>query len=205
MRNKAFIAVAIDRERINMLLERLELYDQDKALKKALKTTAEHARQRLADQAQNAYTVKNAGFKKAMTIKATSDYSLIHSEGEPLPLRSFKTSKGKTVTKAQVVKPGRLKPLQRGGIKAFVNNIAEKGSVRKRDTKKGIKGSKIRHIAVAQREGSKRLGIEEKYSNSIPVMLGSPKRVYGKVRSEIASDLQTQIRMFVDRALKEIS
>lgn len=43
--------------------------------------------------------------------------------------------------------------------------------------------------------------INEKFSNSIPVMLGSEKRVYGLVEPYIAGDLQDNLRKIVDAAI----
>ena len=126
---------------------------------------------------------------------------VIYAEGEPIPLNKFKISKAGRRVRAQVVKPGHLKELQRGSIKAFVNNIARKGQTRKKDTAKGNAGTAVRHVAVAQRKGKERLVINEKFSNSIPVMLGSEKRVYGLVEPYIAGDLQDNLRKIVDAAI----
>ncbi|MEW4411534.1 hypothetical protein [Clostridium sp. AN503] len=202
---KAILLIGINMDEVKRVLGKVEPKEQNKVLKKALKVTAEQARDRLSDKAQSAYTIRNAGFKRAMKIKSTSSgnpSATIRSEGEPIPLKEFKVRRGR-VTKVQVVKSGSMKPLvyQRSGIKAFVNNIANKNQIRKRDTKKGKKGTQVKHMAVAQREGAGRLGIHEKFSNSIPVMLGSDKHVFGVVEPFIAGDLQENLRKFVDQVL----
>ncbi len=207
--SKVFVAFGVDTDEVSRILSRLEEPQmQNQALRKAVAATAKQARERLASRAQESYTVKNAGFKKAMRIRTSSGRapaSTIRSEGEPLPLNRFKISRGKKAgVKAQVVKPGSLKRLERGGIKAFVNNIAAKNQVRRKDTKKGKAGTAVRHFAVAQREGKERLEIKEKFSNSIPVMLGSSERVYGNVQPYIAADLQENLRKFVDEALGKV-
>ena len=84
-------------------------------------------------------------------------------------------------------------------LKDALKQTAEKA--RKKDTEKGKAGTAVRHIAVAQRKGEKRLVINEKFSNSIPVMLGSEKRVYGLVEPYIAGDLQDNLRKIVDAAI----
>lgn len=196
------VAIGVDASGVNAVFKRLESKEQAKALRSALNLTANQARTKLSDQAQNTYTVKNAGFKKSMRISATSKYAVIRAEGAPLPLKDFKVSTRGNVVRAQVLKRGRLKPLVKDDIKAFVNNIANKHQVRKKDSKKGKAGSRVRHIAVAQREGKERLGIEAKFSNSTPVMLGSAKRVYGVVEPEIGKDLQDNLRMFIDKAME---
>ena len=146
---KVYWDIGMDTEQVRRLLSRLEDAQlQNQALKKAVAATAKQARESLASKAQESYTVKNAGFKKAMRIRTSSGQapaSIIRSEGEPLPLNRFKVSRGrKAGVKAQVVKPGSLKRLERGGIKAFVNNIAARGQVRRKDTKKGKAGSAVR-------------------------------------------------------------
>ena len=199
MKEKSYIIIGVDVEEVRKMLRKLEPKEQNKALKQALKATSQQARERLAKKAQAAYTVKNAGFKREMRIRSVSGASpstVIHSEGEPLPLKDFKVAKTKKATRVQVVKSGSMKELRsiRNGAAAFINNIARKGQ-------KGKNGNDARHIAVAQREGEKRLKINEKFSNSIPVMIGSRKNVYGIVKPHIASDLQTNLSRFVDRAL----
>lgn len=200
---RGFISISVDMDAVREALSRLEPEQQNKALKKALKATAKQARAKLAEKAQDSYTVTDAGFTRAMRIRATSSSAAIRAKGEPLPLKNFKTSVSGGTLKAQVLKRGRLKPLvsRRGGIKAFLNNIAKRGQVRGRDTKKGKKGSAVRHTAIAQRKGNERLEINEKYSNSIPVMIGSLKHVYGVAEPEIGADLQENLRRFVDQAL----
>ena len=59
----------------------------------------------------------------------------------------------------------------------------------------------MRHVAVAQRQGRKRLEIHEKFSNSIPAMLGSEEHVYGIVEPEIGVNLQDNLRKFIDQAM----
>lgn len=203
---KSLILIGIDTTDARRMLGKAGNKDQsmEKALKKAVKETAKQARERLAKQAQKSYTVKNAGFNKNMKIRIVSGShpaAIIRSDGEPLPLKEFKTSKAGKTTRAQVLKHGTLKPLERGGIKAFINNIADKNQVRKRDTKKGKTGSSVRHIAVAQRSGKDRLEINEKFSNSIPVMIGSQEHVYGVVEPNIGEDLQNYLHNFVKQAL----
>lgn len=200
---KSFIMIGVDIDAVKKALSGLEPEKQNTVLRKAQKATAEQARERLAGKAQDSYTVRNAGFKKAMRIKNMSRAAIISAEGEPIPLKQFKVSRGRHSTKAQVLKHGKLKELKlaRGGIYAFVNNIARKGQVRKKSTRKGAAGSAVRHFAVAQREGKERLEIHEKYSNSIPAMLGSSKHVYGLVEPHIAADLQEHLSRFVEQAL----
>ena len=199
--NKGFIAISAEMQEVRKLLYQLEPNKQNKALKSALRKTAAQARDRLAEKAQDTYTVKNAGFKRAMRIRSSGLTSVIRSEGEPIPLREFKTFQSQQSLRVQVLKHGSPKELERGGVKAFINNIAKKGQVRKKGSAKGKAGSAVRHIAVAQRRGRERLTINEKFSNSVPAMIKSQKHVYGVVEPHISRDLQENLRRFIDQAL----
>lgn len=175
-----------------------------KVLKNAINQTAKQARKDLATEAQKTYTVKAGGFNKAMKLKGATTSRLeatIKATGEPLPLKSFRISKAGGQIRAQVLKSGGLKPLERNGIKAFVNNVAKKDQERKKDTEKGRKGSKVTHIAVAQRLGDKRLKIKTLWSNSIPVMIGNEKRVYGTVKPHIKDNLKKNVNAQVRKVL----
>lgn len=175
-----------------------------KVLKNAVNQTAKQARKELAAEAQKTYTIKKGGFTKAMKLKSASmsnPEATIKAKGEPIPLVNFRVSKAGGQVRAQVLKSGGLKPLEKGGIKAFVNNIARKGQTRKKDTKKGKVGTSVRHNAIAQRETKQRLGIEEKFSNSIPIMLGNEKRAYGVVEPHIKENLRKNVENEVRKVL----
>lgn len=149
-------------------------------ISRALNKTAVSARQRLANRAQQAYTVKSGGFKKDMQIKKASSGNLvaeIRSQGHPLKITKFKYSAPQSGAKADITKSG-LKALVMGNIKAFKRNGQ-----------------------IFQRRSAARLPIKVLSSNSIPKMIGSEKRVYGIVKPNIESDLrkymEAQIKMLV--------
>lgn len=145
-----------------------------KVIARAANDTARSARVKLAQKAQEAYTVKSAGFKSRMKIKwatAGSMTAIITAQGRTLTLTRFKTSAPASGAKAQVVKAGGLKKLIKGNIKAW----------------KGSNGQ------IMQRKTEKRYPLKVLRSNSVPVMLGSEQRVYGIVRPKIESDLQKNI------------
>ena len=86
-----------------------------------------------------------------------------------------------------------------GGIKAFVNNIAKKGQVRSKDTAKGKAGSKVIHIAMAQREGKDRLHINEKYGPSLAAMLsGTYKAQETTIRNDLKNALDKHIASLLE-------
>lgn len=200
------IEVTYDRDLLDKVKKRLGRMQEQapRVIKNAVNQTARQARRELAEEAQKTYTVKKGGFYKAMRIRSASVGDLeavISAAGSPLPLIDFRVSTAGGQVRVQVRKDRSLKPLEKDGIKAFVNNIAERGQVRRRDTRKGRKGSAVRHMAIAQREGSERLHIQEKFSNSIPVMIGNEDTVYGVVEPHIQEMLQTYIDKEIDKIL----
>ena len=200
------IEITINRNTLGQIETRLGRMQNQapSVLKNAINQTAKQARKDLASEAQKKYTIKNAGFNRAMRLKAASVSNMeavITSSGAPIPLKNFRVSKAGGRVRAQVLKSGGLKELEVGGRKAFVNNIARKGQTRKRDTAKGGKGTQVKHMSVAQRLTEKRLHIKELYSNSIPIMIGNEDRVYGVVKPNIQDNLQRNIEYQIRKVL----
>lgn len=183
-------------------------------LKKAINDTAKQAQSSLAKKAKESYTVKISGFKRYMKIKKASKsvpVATITATGQPIPLVHFKFSPAKPDPNPEKVTQIKVKVLKKGGFKKlvgkskykspFFNNIAKRGQVRNRDTKKGKKGSAVIHKAFAQREGKKRLGIHELYSVSVPQMIKS-EHVYGKIEPEICENLEKNIQKHIEKVIK---
>lgn len=202
---RALIMIESDSTEIRKMLEKLgNQKTAGQALQKALNETAKQARELLGNKAQETYTVKQAGFNETMKIKKATPGRLeasIRTEGEPLELTNFEVSDGGGTIRVRVLKSGGLKPLKKGRLTSFVNNVARAGQVRKKSSKKGKKGSAVRHYAVAQRLGKERLEIKTFYGNSIPVMLGNEKRVYGVTEPYITGHLQENLRKYISQAL----
>ncbi len=174
-----------------------------KVLKNAVNATAKKAKVDLAKKAQETYAVKQGSFTKAMkTDNATvsNPSATINVTGEQLELKDFKVSPatyktGKarpSITKAKVLLSSSLKGLQKGDLKAFI--------VKFTNTSKSGKTSN--HVSVAQRVGRSRLPIRKLMSNSIPVMVGSEKNVYGVVEPHIYTNLMENIQKEIDKVVK---
>ncbi len=153
-------------------------------ISRALNKTARSARVRLARRAQQSYTIKTTGFRKDMKIddaNAGKLEAVIRSQGKPLSINRFKHTAPKSGAKADITKSG-LKSLRGsrniGAFRAMGGNIF-------------------------QREGRSRLPIKKLFSNSVPVMIGSEKRVYGLEKNNINRDLkkniETQIGLMLAR------
>lgn len=199
------IEVKVKQDAINELTKKIDKLSSKtpNAAKKAVNKTAREVKKLLAIEAKAKYTLKRAKFNSDMRVQSASVENLeavISASGEPIPLINFKVSKGKRATKVQVLKEGGLKKLNsnRGssddGINAFVNNIANKAQVRKKDTAKGKAGTRVIHVAVAQRQGDERLKIKEMYGNSVPKML---EKTFDDQKKEIEKRLKENIQKHV--------
>lgn len=192
----SLILIGVDMEHVNAIFKKLENKGtQNEAMKKALNMTAKQARDRLAAEAQKSYAIKKVSFRKEMKIKSATTATLtarIVSGGSPNDIVDFKVSpatvtSGKTrpkIVRGQVLKAGSLKPLQRGGIKAFLVRFSSG------------------HKAVAQRTGRERLPIKTLFSPSVPIMLGSSKRVLGVTQPHIERNLKENLRNFIAQAME---
>ena len=166
----------VDEADYAQIMQKLNDLAGDKArvyMARALNKTATSARVKLAQKAQQSYTVKTAGFKKDMQIDKASSGNLvavIHSDGNTLEVKKFHYSAPKSGVKIDVVRTG-LKPITKYGNKAFIG-----------------KGSANNQVYV--RLGKPRTPIEKVKSKSVPYMIGSENRVWGPMRPQIGSDLQ---------------
>lgn len=205
------ISVSVEMDALKEIEQKLDAIGMSgksaSIIKKAVNETARQAKKKLAVKAKATYTVKKGNFSEVMHIRGATTGNLtatIEAKSEPLPLTRFKNSVGKKTTKAQVLRDGSLKELKstrNGDIRAFMNNIARKGQVRKKDTEKGKAGSAVIHVAVAQREGKERLHINEKYGPSLAAMLGS-KHTLGEEEENILADLKESLEKHI-KALRE--
>lgn len=192
------IEISYDRNMLEQVERKLGRMKSEapKALKNALNQTAKQARKDLADEAQKTYTVKTGRFNKAMKIKNATPARLeatIKATGRVMGLKDYKVSPATMrtgannrpdVVKAKVLKASGMKPLEMGGLKAFVTKFSSG------------------HVAVAQRRGAARLPIKSFSANSIPVMLGNEKRVYGIVKPHIKDNLKRNVQAQVTKILE---
>ena len=194
------IEISYDRNMLAQVEQKLGRMKSEapKVLKNAINQTAKQARKELANEAQKTYAVKTGRFNKAMKIKNATSSKLeatIKATGKVMGLKDFKVSLAKVQTdienrpeviKAKVLKASQMKPLQqkRGEkLKAFVTKFSNG------------------HMAVAQRKGKKRKPIRPFLTNSIPVMLGNEKRVYGVVKPYIKDNLKKNVNAQVRKVL----
>ena len=164
-----------------------------KVLKNAVNKTAKQAKADLAEKAQETYVVKKGRFTKAMATKNATvgnPEATIKITGEQLELKDFKVSPATykpqnrpSVTKAKVLLSSGLKPLKSSN-KAFLAKFSNG------------------HVSVVQRQTQSRFPLKKLLSNSIPVMVGSKKRVYGIVEPDIYDNLMANVQAEIRKVLK---
>jgi hypothetical protein len=151
-------------------------------ISRGINRTAKDARKRLAEKAQETYTVKKVRFNRELKIvnsNAGNLTAILKANGSPLLITAYKHRAAKVQGgKAQILTAGSLKPLDKNGIKAF--------------KRKGM---------MLQRTSKSRYPLEVLYSNSVPVMLGQEQRVYGIVEPHIKSDLEKNIDKAIARLI----
>jgi len=199
------ITFEYDRATLRNVERKLGLFREEapKVLKNAINQTAKDARKDLAKEAQKTYTVKVGGFNKYMKLTPATQSRLeatIKATGEHMQMKKFSVYGGRGGRNLAVL-INRSNGRKSFDSKAFVNNIARRGQTRKKDTKKGAKGSSVTHLAAAYREGKARLHIHELYTVSIPQMIGNEKDVYGVVEPDIEKNLRENVEKQVKRVL----
>lgn len=190
---KSMILIGVDTTDARRMLGKLNDKEMKKTLKKAVNETAKQARKRLANEAKKKYAIKNPKFNQSMKIKnatVASPIAYIISTGGVNEIMDFKVSPAKyatgrdkpDITKGKVLKENGMKRLEKGNLKAFITRFANG------------------HKSVVQRTGRGR-EIKKLLSPSVPIMLGSQRRVYGIVEPHIGNDLREYLRKFVSQQL----
>lgn len=179
-------------------------------LKNAANSTARKARKLLAAEAQKTYAVKNPGFNEAMKIAKQASVSdptaIIRTKGRPLALAGFKTSPATPrnganrpdTYKAKVMTQHSLKPLQKGKTKAFIVKFA---SGHRAVVERTNKMMAYRNKRGKNRGKQTRQALVEKFSPSIPKMIGNEKQVYGAKKDEIYNILQSEIQKQIQKTI----
>ena len=165
---EAMIRIDVEGE-LEKIIQRLNrLPDQIAApniLKNAINSTARKVRKQLVKDAKGEYAVKNTkalkdesqGGPKVLTATTANMSAAIQSRGPMQDIMAFMTRPNtKTgAAAAQVLASGGMKPLEMGGLKAFVTKFASG------------------HVAIVQRKGAERLPVKKLLSPAVPLMLGN--------------------------------
>ena len=185
------INVTVDHNDLDYVRQRLgDLEDQaPRTLKNAVNKTARETRKRLAEKAQERYTVKSAGFSNHTQIQNATLSNLnatIRVKGRTLTLPRFHVTHPKrSGVRAEVLKGGGLKTMMGSRkIKAFLATVSTNGTK-----------------MVLQRKGKSRYPLKGLHGVSVPKML---EKVYDG-KSVTDPGLKAEIeRMYYENVEEEI-
>lgn len=156
-------------------------------IKKAVNEAAGKAKEKIYRGAKQEYTVKRSIYsKKDLFIKKATVsrlYAQLEVSGSPLSLtKAYKTAKGGKRTAAKAaVKKGSLKPLQKGSLKGFVNQMRSS------------------HKGIFQRTSKARFPIKELMGPSVSKL---SETVYRPMEGELQEGLNKALLNFIDEAFK---
>lgn len=207
------VYIDIEKE-LQKIIQRLDkLPDQIAApniLKNALNATARKVRKQLIKGTKERYALKNEnilkkedeGAPKILTATAASMSAVIRSRGPMQDIMAFMTRPNQETgaAAAQVLTSGGMKPLEAGGLKAFVTTFASgHTAIVQRDPPKQYEdGRGIR----AERYGAKAdmTKLKKLLSPAVPFMLGN-EAVRGEAEALAYKTLQGEIDKQIAKAL----
>lgn len=192
---EAMIRIDVEGELEKIIQQLNSLPDQIAApniLKNAINSTARKVRKQLVKDAKGQYAIKDTkalkdesmGGPKVLTATTANMSAAIRSRGPMQDIMAFMTRPNtKTgAAAAQVLASGGMKPLEMGGLKAFVTKFASG------------------HVAIVQRKGADRLPVKKLLSPAVPFMLGN-ETVREKAEALAYETLQGEIDKRIQKVL----
>lgn len=192
---EAMIRIDVEGELEKIIQQLNSLPDQIAApniLKNAINSTARKVRKQLVKDAKGEYAIKDTtilkdesqGAPKVLTATTANMSAAVRSRGPMQDIMAFMTRPNtKTgAAAAQVLASGGMKPLEMGGLKAFVTKFASG------------------HVAIVQRKGADRLPVKKLLSPAVPFMLGN-ETVREKAETLAYETLQSEIDKRIQKVL----
>ena len=186
--------------RIGQRLERLAFQAPD-ILRLSINAAARKVRKQITKDAAETYTIdesilkdRSKGAPKVQTAKPGNIEAVIRSKGPVNDLIDFLVRPGSDGAKAKVLKSGGMKPLERGGAKAFIGRFQSS------------------HTAVLHR--IKKYGypsggqwpdmtrIKKLLGPSVPSMLGN-EEIQEKTRTMLYTVLDQEIEKRINKAIRQ--
>lgn len=191
---EAMIRIDVEGELEKIIQQLNRLQDQIAApniLKNAINSTARKVRKQLVKDAKGQYAIKDTkalkdesmGGPKVLTATTANMSAAIRSRGPMQDIMAFMTRPNtKTgAAAAQVLASGGMKPLEMGGLKAFVTKFASG------------------HVAIVQRKGADRLPVKKLLSPAVPIMLGNET-----VREKAAALAYETLQGEIDKRIQKV-
>lgn len=193
--SESMIQIDVEGELQKIIQQLDRLPDQIAApniLKNAVNATARKVRKQLVKDAKGEYAIKDTkglkdeskGAPKVLTASAANMTAAVRSRGPMQDIMAFMTrpNQGTGAAAAQIMASGSMKPLEMGGLKAFVTKFASG------------------HVAIVQRKGADRLPVKKLLSPAVPVMLGN-ERVRSQAEALAYETLQAEIDKRIAKVL----
>ena len=166
-------------------------------------------RERYTSKQKNKDLIPSKSIERANPIKTAAT---LHIKGRPQSIYNFNVQTSKGGTLAQVLSAGSLKPLEKGGIKAFVATMSNGHTgVFQRMSNKRTNGTTYKYTEHATRNSGKVYTHEDEshdrvkqlFSLGVPKMAGSALTVGLTLRDKIQVLLQQELAKQIDKTLSK--
>ena len=211
--SEALIQIDVEGELEKIISQLNSLQDQIAApniLKNALNATARKVRKQLVKDAKGEYAIKNTkilkdksqGAPKVLTATAANMSAAIRSRGPMQDIMAFMTrpNQGTGAAAAQVLASSSMKPLEAGGLKAFVATFASGHTAIVQRDPPNEYGSGRSARAGRYGDNADMTKIKKLLSPAVPFMLGN-ERVRAQAEVLAYDTLQTEIQKRIDKVL----
>lgn len=200
--------------RIGQRLERLALQAPD-VLRLSINAAARKVRKQITKDVQGIYTIKDdvlkdksKGAPRLQTAKPGNIEAVIRSKGPVNDLIDFLVRPGSDGAKAKVLKSGGMKPLERGGAKAFIGRFQSghtavlQRQIRQTYTVGGAADRIKKYGYPSGGQWPDMTRIKKLLGPSVPSMLGN-EEIQEKTRTMLYTVLDQEIEKRINKAIRQ--
>ena len=197
--------------RIGQRLERLAFQAPD-ILRLSINAAARKVRKQITKDAAETYTIdesilkdRSKGAPKVQTAKPGNIEAVIRSKGPVNDLIDFLVRPGSDGAKAKVLKSGGMKPLERGGAKAFIGRFQSGHTAVLQRQTYTVGGAADRIKKYGYPSGGQwpdMTRIKKLLGPSVPSMLGN-EEIQEKTRTMLYTVLDQEIEKRINKAIRQ--
>ena len=196
--------------RIGQRLERLAFQAPD-ILRLSINAAARKVRKQITKDAAETYTIDESILKdrsKVQTAKPGNIEAVIRSKGPVNDLIDFLVRPGSDGAKAKVLKSGGMKPLERGGAKAFIGRFQSghtavlQRQIRQTYTVGGAADRIKKYGYPSGGQWPDMTRIKKLLGPSVPSMLGN-EEIQEKTRTMLYTVLDQEIEKRINKAIRQ--
>lgn len=200
--------------RIGQRLERLAFQAPD-ILRLSINAAARKVRKQITKDAAETYTIdesilkdRSKGAPKVQTAKPGNIEAVIRSKGPVNDLIDFLVRPGSDGAKAKVLKSGGMKPLERGGAKAFIERFQSghtavlQRQIRQTYTVGGAADRIKKYGYPSGGQWPDMTRIKKLLGPSVPSMLGN-EEIQEKTRTMLYTVLDQEIEKRINKAIRQ--